>query len=241
VRLVPDPSVRPDPLFRQVFARRTNRQPYDGRAPTAEALAALGAAVAGLPVTVGFSAPDAVAAHRDIAREAWRIELTTPRTLLESYKVLRVGPEEIARHRDGISLNDPMVRALVATGLFDRSQPSAPDSQAIRGQLRSFDAAIASTPTFHWMTTRDNARITQLAAGRAWARVQLAATAQGLAMQPLQQALQEYPEQAAMHAAIHRQVGATGRGETVQMWARLGHGPAVGPSPRRGVDAHLAA
>lgn len=241
VRLAPDPSVRPDPLFRQVFARRTNRQPYDGRAPTADALAALDAAVAGLPVTVGVAAPGAVAAHRDIAREAWRIELTTPRTLLESYKVLRVGPDEIARHRDGISLNDPLVRALVAAGLFDRTQPSAPDSQAIRGQLRSFDDAIASTPTFHWMTTRDNGRVTQLLAGRAWARVQLAATAQGLAMHPLQQALQEYPEQAAMHAAIHREVGATARGETVQMWARLGHGPAVGPSPRRGVDAHLAA
>jgi hypothetical protein len=25
------------------------------------------------------------------------------------------------------------------------------------------------------------------------------------------------------------------------MWARLGHGPAVGPAPRRGVAAHLVA
>jgi hypothetical protein len=25
----------------------------------------------------------------------------------------------------------------------------------------------------------------------------------------------------------------------VQMWARLGHGPSVGPAPRRGVQDHL--
>jgi hypothetical protein len=87
------------------------------------------------------------------------------------------------------------------------------------------------------MTSRDNTRQTQLAAGRAWARVQLAATAHGVAMHPMQQALQEYPEQAVPYAAIHRLVGAPG--ETVQMWARVGYGPAVGPSPRRGVDAHL--
>jgi hypothetical protein len=237
VRLVPDASLEPDPLFRQVFARRTNRAAYDGRAPSAEALKAMQAAVAGLPVTVGFSDPGQADAHRRIAADAWRIELTTPRTLLETYRWLRIGPEEIKRHRDGLSLNDPMVRALTAAGLFDRTKPSAPDSRAIRGQIRDFERALASTPSFHWMTSRDNTRQTQLAAGRAWARVQLAATAHGVAMHPMQQALQEYPEQAVPYAAIHRLVGAPG--ETVQMWARVGYGPAVGPSPRRGVDAHL--
>ena len=43
---------------------------------------------------------------------------------------------------------------------------------------------------------------TQVNAGRAYARVQLAGTAQGVAMHPLQQALQEYPEQARPYAAI---------------------------------------
>jgi hypothetical protein len=45
------------------------------------------------------------------------------------------------------------------------------------------------------MTTEDNARTTQLLAGRAFVRAQLAATAQGLSMHLLQQALQGYPEQ----------------------------------------------
>ena len=66
-----------------------------------------------------------------------------------------------------------------------------------------------------------------------------AATAQGLSMQPISQALQEYPEQAELYRQIHELVGAPLPRFTVQMWARLGHAPVIGPSPRRGVDAHV--
>lgn len=244
VRLAEDAGVKPDPLFAQVFRRHTNRAAYEMRPPSAEALEAIRAAMAGFPVTAGFSDPTQAAileAQREIAKQAWRIELTTPRTLMESYKVLRVGPGEITQHRDGLSVNEPLVRLLAALGLFDRSRPSAPDSRAIKGQLENFDRLIDATPAFFWMLTPDNERVTQLLAGRAYVRAQLAATAHGLAMHPLQQALQEYPEQELMRARIHELLGADQPGGTVQMWARLGHGPAVGPSPRRGVDAHIVA
>ena len=71
------------------------------------------------------------------------------------------------------------------------------------------------------------------------AAAQLAATANGLSIHPLQQALQEYPEQDQPRAQIHRLLGARQPGGTVQMGGRLGYGPAVGPAPRRGVQAHL--
>jgi hypothetical protein len=60
-------------------------------------------------------------------------------------------------------------------------------------------------------------------------------------MHPLQQALQEYPEQAEPYAAIHALLGASPPSGTVQMWTRLGHAPPVGPAPRRGVQAHILA
>lgn len=242
LRLVTDSSLGPDPLFAQVFRRHTNRAPYEMRAPDASALEAIRASVDGAPVQIGFAGvaqPADMQMHRDIAMAAWRIELTTPRTLLESYKVLRVGPKEIAQHRDGLSLNDPLVRMLTTLGLFDRTRPSAPDSAAIKGQIERFNATIAATPAFFWLTTQDNRGSTQMLAGRAYVRAQLAATAHGLAMHPLQQALQEYAEQARPHAAIRRLLGATQPAQTVQMWARLGYGPAASPAPRRGVDAHL--
>ena len=87
--------------------------------------------------------------------------------------------------------------------------------------------------------TDGNDRVTQVNAGRAYARVQLAAAEFGVSMQPMQQALQEYPEVAAPHAEIRRLLDAPQPARTVQMWARVGFAPPVGPAPRRGVDAHL--
>ena len=242
VRLLPDATVQTDALFAQIFQRRTNREAYDLRAPEAGALKAVADSMATHAVRVdfvGLDQADRLQQHRAIAMQAWRIELSTPRTLLESYKVLRIGPTEIAQHRDGISVNDPMLRVINALGLFDRSQASAPDSSAVTGQIDEFNAKIATTPAFFAMVTEGNDRFTQVNAGRAYVRAQLAATAQGLSMQPLSQALQEYPEQAEPYAAIHALLDAQLPQQTVQMWARLGYAPAIGPAPRRGLDAHI--
>lgn len=241
IRLVADAALRPDPLFEQVFSRHTNREAYAPRPPAPEAVQAIATASALPGIRVGFTRADDpdLPQHRQIASAAWRIEMETPRTILESYRWLRIGPTEIATHRDGISINDPLLRAIDTLGLFDRTVAPAPGDRAIRGQIEDFDAKIATTPAFFWLVTDDNERTTQIAAGRAYVRAQLAATAHGLSMHPLQQALQEYPEQRAQHRAIHTLLDAARPGQTVQMWARLGYGPAIGPAPRRGVAAHL--
>jgi len=242
IRLVPDAEVKPDALWSHIFLRRTNREAYEARDPAADALQAITASTAGQAVRTGFvgrSQPELLQQHRRIAMEAWRIELVTPRTVMESIKVLRVGPTEIARHRDGISLNDPMVRALAAVGLFDRSKAPTPDDTSTTTQIQDFNANMAATPAFFWMVTEGNDRATQINAGRAYVRAQLAATAVGLSMQPLSQALQEYPEQAGPYAEIHQLLGAPAPRFTVQMWTRLGYAPVIEPSPRRGLDAHI--
>lgn len=241
IRLVRDASVQLDPLFAQVFRRHTHRGAYDSRLPQAQALAAMQASVSGLPVTLGWVTREdqtSMTRHRQLAMAAWRTELVTPRTLLESYKVLRIGPKEIAEHRDGIALNAPFVRALTALGLFDRSRASAADSSELKQQIEQFNTHMSGTPACCWLNTPANDRLTQLQAGRAYVRLQLAATAHGLSMHPLSQALQEYPEQAPHYQAAHQLMA--GAGQTVQMWTRLGYASeAPAPSPRRGLQAHL--
>ncbi|HNV59897.1 MAG TPA: twin-arginine translocation pathway signal protein [Rhodoferax sp.] len=236
VRLTPDPTVTKDPLFAQILDRHTNRSAYDiTRAIPLAAWQAMQAA-AGPSIRVGHAGLEQGAAlqqHRRIALDAWRVELTVPRTIMESFKLLRVGASEIAAHRDGLSMTSPMIVALDRLGLFDRSRAPAPDDYATTSQVKEFDAKLASTPGFAWMITADNTRATQINAGRAYARLQLAATAHGLGMQPLSQALQEYAEQQQPYAAIHALVGATEPGATVQMWARVGYAPAAEPAPRR--------
>jgi hypothetical protein len=245
IRLTPDRAVSKDPLFAQILQRHTNREAYDIQRPvSAEAWQAMADAVKSNPLRFGFVAtnqPEALKQHRAIAAEAWRIELITPRTIMESYKVLRVGAAEIARHRDGLSLMDPMVVLMSRVGLFDRSKAPAPNGFAITSQIEDFGKKLASTPGFLWMVTDGNDRVTQVNAGRAYARVQLAATAHGVAMQPLQQALQEYAEQAGPYAEIRKLLGAPQPAQTIQMWARVGHAPPVQPAPRRGVDAIVIA
>jgi hypothetical protein len=242
IRLLADATVKPDPLFAHILRRRTNRETYELREPDAAVLQVITVSVQPHPFRVGFvgsAQPEALQQHRRIAKDAWRIELVTPRTVMESFQVLRVGPKEIAQHRDGISLNDPMVRALNAVGLFDRSVAPAADDFATTSQIEEFNTRIDSTPAFFWLVTEGNDRVTQVNAGRAYVRAQLAATAAGLSMQPLSQALQEYPEQAVPYADIHQMVGAPAPRFTVQMWARLGFAPLIEPSPRRGLASHV--
>ena len=245
IRLGPDAGVARDPLFAQIPQRHTNREAYDAARPVpAEAWQAMADAAATLGVPLAYAGAggaggaDALAVHRRIAADAWKAELTTPAAMLETFKVLRVGAKEVAAHRDGLTLMDPMVVWMTRLGLFDRSVAPGPDDFATRSQIDDFNAKIATTPGFLWMVTPDNSREAQVAAGRAYARVQLAATAHGLAMQPLQQALQEYPEVARPYRAL-RQALDVRDGQTIQMWARVGYAPPVGSAPRRGVDAHV--
>ncbi len=243
IRLTPDQRVSGDPLFAQILRRHTNRNAYDpARAVPAAAWATMAAVLQPHALRLGFVGSDQATAlreHRRIAAQAWQIELTTPRAILESFKVLRVGAAEIARHRDGLSLLDPTVEWMDRLGLFNRSRAPAADDYATTSQIAQFNAKLQSTPGFMWMVSEGNDRAAQVNAGRAYARVQLAATAQGLAMQPLSQALQEYPEQAQTHARIHALFEAPPPRYTVQMWARVGYAAPQGPAPRRGLAAHI--
>ena len=247
IRLAADTSVAPDPLYAQLLLRRTDRRAYDPARPVTTAeVQALRDALGTLPLRFGVAGGVGDAADskrlttiRTLVREAWRIELTTAAPMLESLRLLRVGSSEIDQHRDGISIDSPLLVALVKLGLFDRSRMPAPGDRATARQISGFDTITASTPAYLWLVTEGNQRAQQITAGRAYLRLNLAGSALGLAMHPNQQALQEYPEVAAQYSAIHSVLDAPAPRYTVQMLARLGHLPAgsaaAPPAPRRGL------
>ncbi len=244
IRLVKDPTVEKDPLFGQILKRHTNREAYNmNKEVPAAAVQEMKDSIKSYPIRFGFvglgEQEGALAKHRAIAADAWRIELTTPAKILETYKVLRIGAKEIAKHRDGIAINNRFLSLIVSLGLFDRSKAPKPDDSAIVDQIENFNKNLESTPGFLWMITEGNSRKGQVNAGRAYVRVQLAGTAHGISMQPLQQALQEYAEQREPYEEIHRLLKAPSPRYTVQMWARLGYGPPIEPAPRRGLEAHI--
>ena len=117
------------------------------------------------------------------------IEYQTPRTLQESIDVMRIGAAEATANPDGIILDGPLMEAASNLGMVTREKLADPNSYAFAEGISMYTALIAASPAMVWLTTPDNSRMTQLTTGAAWLRVQLAATGQGLAMQPLSQVL----------------------------------------------------
>jgi len=243
------PGAAPDPLFAQVLRRHTPKVDFDTARPVAPAT--LQALLAALPATGpqggGTVEAGALPALRALCREAAQVELLTPRTVMESVRLTRVGPQEILRHRDGISINGAMPRIADALGLFDRSAPPAPGSAGYDVMMKRFDGHCASAMGFAWLATPGNSRSQQVEAGRAYVRLQLKATELGVAVHPMSQPLQEFAEMAPHYRKAHRMLLAkdaprSSTDPTLQMLCRLGYpAQAVEPSPRRPLQALLRA
>ena len=101
-----------DALFGQLLLRHTAKIDYDtARAVAPGVLDQLRAAVVNPAVRFGGTVEaQALAPLRAICWESAKVELLTLRTIMESLKLTRVGPAEIAQHRDGISVNSMVPR-----------------------------------------------------------------------------------------------------------------------------------
>jgi len=231
-----DASVTPDPLFAHALERRSNKEPYDTARPLpADTLKKLDVATSAR--FGGTLDPVEVAGWRALTREALRIEIETPHTYKESVDLFRIGRAEVDANPDGIDFTGPMFEVMAATGLFTRESAIDTGSQAYRAGLDAVYANADTAMGHVWLVTRTNSRADQIATGADWLRVNLAATAGGVAFQPLSQALQEYPEMAALYRDLHARLAPAGG--TVQMFARMGFGPEVNPSPRWPLEAKI--
>jgi hypothetical protein len=230
LRLGPAGSAAPDPLFRHAAARRSTKRPFDMARPVApEALTALGAAV-GAPIRfAGTVAPDRVEAIRAIAWRAWQTEATTEAAHLESVNLMRLGRGAVAANPDGISIWGPGLDDAIAAGQLTRDSmlPGRPGYQVM---IDRYAPMLAATPAYVWLITPGNDRATQLATGRDWLRVNLAATGMGLGLHPISQALQEFPEM--RDSLAEAQAALAPEGGRVQMLGRLGYAGPVPPTPR---------
>jgi hypothetical protein len=184
--------------------------------------------------------PQRLAPIRDTTMRASAIENATPRTWQESVDLIRIGADEIDANPDGLFLAGPMIETLSLTGVLNRTRLADMNSIVFRQGFDEQLAIVGSLPSAIWLTTPDNTRADQFAAGQAWLRINLLATAQGLKLHPNSQALQEYPEMAARFARLHQLLGARGS-ERVQMFGRIGYGPVTGPAPRWPLESHFRA
>jgi hypothetical protein len=227
----------PDPLFAHAARRRSDKEPYDMSRPVpVDALGRIAAAAR--VVEVGFTDdPVEVAALRALTVRAMEIEIDTPRAFRESVDLFRIGRREVDANPDGLEFHGPMFETMRLLSLFTREAARDPESAAFRKGRTTTTAPIDTAVAHIRAVTADNTRAAQIAAGRDWLRMNLAATAEGVGFHPLSQALQEYPEMAPLYRDAHARLAPSGG--TVQMLCRLGYGPGAGPTPRWPLEAKL--
>ena len=121
--------------------------------------------------------------------------------VLESARLMRIGPDEIAKNRDGIALMGSMVRVLTTVGMFARFEVPVRGSTNYKQTIKVW-AQYETCSGYYWIGSRTNTRSTQLDSRRAYVRAQLHATALGIDMHPLSQALQEFAEVSQQYDAL---------------------------------------
>lgn len=232
-----DPTVARDPLFAQIPHRRTSKEPYDlTRTVSSDVLAQIAGAARSTQIGVTNDS-DRVQWMRDISTRAFEIEFATHRTLKESVELFRIGAREVDANPDGIDFTGPMFESLRMTRLFTREASLDPDSFSTRSALDTITQNMQTGMAHLWQVTPGNTRSEQIVAGEDWVRMNLAATALGVGLQPLSQALQEFPEMAELYAQTHAALAP--QGGIVQMWARLGYGPQISASPRWPIETRI--
>ena len=237
------PGGVPDPLFAQVLRRHTPKVDFDTARPVAPAmLQALLASVRTPGIRAGGTADaNRLGELRTLCWESAKVETLTPRTIMESVRLIRVGPEEISKHRDGITLNAAMPRIANALGMFDREAPPKEGDAAYKQMMSRFEGHSRTAMGFVWLASVGSSRTSQVEAGRAYVRLQLKATELGVGVHPMSQALQEFPEMAPHYERAHQlMIGKAGprtpADDAVQMFCRIGHTPGeVSATPRRPV------
>ncbi|MGE0332364.1 MAG: twin-arginine translocation pathway signal protein [Ramlibacter sp.] len=245
-RITVQPGGARDPLFAHILNRHTPKSDFDTTRPVlADTLRALTAGADRDGITAGGTVDGAALGPlRELCWQSAKVELLTPRTVMESVHLTRVGPGEILKHRDGISLNSPFIRAVDAVGMFDRKNPPAEGSEAYKTMMTRFEGHSRTAMGFVWLAGR-NHRADQVNAGRAYVRLHLQATALGVGMHPMSQALQEFAEMAPHYDRAHqlmlgRPAPRTADEPTVQMFCRLGYTATPAPAtPRRPLGAFV--
>lgn len=240
LKLIKNDHQAADPLFAQILARHTNRDPYDTTRPVLDAASNRLRQASSGPVQVGVvNKGSALNGLRQLTRDAMIAELKTPEAYQESIDLMRIGRKEIETNPDGIALGGAFLETLNISGMLTRETLADPASSSFQIGLDMVNEGAMSSMGFVWITTQGNARTAQIKAGRAYMRIALQATKDGLSLQPMSQSLQEYAEMAPFFKTVHE--GLTNQADQrIQMLARIGYAKkAIGPAPRWSLETRL--
>jgi nitroreductase len=178
----------PDPLFDAISRRHTNRGPYRDTPIPLERLQRLTDLVSSPTVRLVLLTDSAACREFGaVIVNATEQIVADPDMSLDSFRWIRTGRRDVLAHRDGVTIDTS------GTGrLITMAAKMLPDSSASKidrlwvDMTRDVHTATASVLGMILVPDRMN-MAQSIAAGRAWQRLHLSATAQGIAAQPLNQ------------------------------------------------------
>lgn len=216
------------PLFQQVFKRRSSKVPYNINKPITPAHLSTLTQHANV---LGTTNEDQIETLKEITYSSLHIEMSTERTLRESVDLMRIGKDEIEKNPDGIALKGAPLELMNNLGIMTREGMRNPEDSMNKTALSMFKENFDTSMGYLWLTSDNNSRKAQLQAGREYVRLNLLATSLNIGIQPLSQALQEFPEMESKYNDIHN-LFAVKQPKRIQMLVRIGYCPQVEPSAR---------
>lgn len=211
-------------LYDFLFLPDTNRAAYRSDRLTVDEIKALEDISGDNGVTVKvFQGEPNVSKLGSYALRAAIVEAGVSRVMEESDAIFRANEREKNAYRSGFSVEGQgtggltryLVQGLVT--LF----PSMNTGQAASERfVQSAEKSVGSTPAYVMILSKDNSRKSQIESGMAYGNLIMEAHRRGLVMQPLSQALEEYPEMKELYDGIHREYAPDG--EVIQMLVRIG-------------------
>ncbi|WP_196598701.1 hypothetical protein [Pectinatus frisingensis] len=151
------------------------------------------------------------------------IESGIHRISKESADIFRKNEYEKNKYRYGFSvegqgisgLKKYFVQGMLTLFPFINSEKISADMY-----MKTVQEEVNNTPAYGLIITTDNSRTEQVKSGMLYSRLVLEAHALGLAVQPMSQVIEEYPEMKEQHDKIHRDYAQNG--DTIQMFFRIG-------------------
>lgn len=239
VKFRPDPSAGDD-LFDAVPIRATNRSAYEGPLISDEETALLARLTTprASRLEILRSAED-LRRYADLFISAFSVETLSERRHEESRKWFRYSDEEILSQKDGISLRGNGLsgfRLWIARKFFvEKGKENWHSDGNRKGGVDMFREQAQSARGLAFFRTATNTPRDWVECGRDVARFYLAATKMGLAVHPMNQIIQEYPEMDELRAQFESLTDSQAPSK-IQMIFRLGRSSYRYASPRRPVE-----
>lgn len=217
-------SPQDESLYDEMYLPDTNRLAYLGESLTAEQVSRLIAVQEDDSIMLRvFRDRENLDKIRQFALMGATIEASTARVMEETEHIFFANERQKNTNRYGFSVEGQgtsgvmqhLLQSLVT--LFPAANTGKAGSDRFVASIRM---EVNNTPAYVMILSRDNSRSSQVKSGMIYSRVLLSAHRLGLVMQPVSQALEEYPEMTEPYHLIHRHYAS--EGGTIQMLVRIG-------------------